>query len=262
MKLLNLEPSIKACREVFTFGKDYANGLVLPPHQHEWSQCLYAITGVVTVITKAGSWVVPPGLATWIPNGIDHEVRMNGPVTTRSAYIAPSTVATHGLLSHCAVITVSPLLHELLTVAVEFSAEYPLGGRQEHIMKLIVEEIKEMSVLPLNAPLPDEPKMAKLCKEILDTPSINTNLDALAHKMGMSRRSFTRLFRIQTGMSFGEWRQQACLLFALTQLSLGKSVTEVALALEYSNTSAFTSSFQRTMGVPPSQYLKLHQPLK
>ena len=30
MKLLNLETSIKTCREVFTFGNDYANGLVLP----------------------------------------------------------------------------------------------------------------------------------------------------------------------------------------------------------------------------------------
>ena len=158
---------------------------------------------------------------------------MNGPVTTRSAYVAPTTVAT-----------------------------YPLSGRQEHIMKLIVEEIKEMSELPLNVPLPAEPKMAKLCREILDAPSINTDLDTLAHKMGMSRRSFTRLFRVQTGMSFGEWRQQACLLSALTQLSLGKSVTEVALELGYSNTSAFTSSFQRTMSVPPSQYLKLHQPHK
>ena len=63
---------------------------------------------------------------------------MNGPVTTRSAYVAPTTVISHGLLTHCAVITVSPLLHELLTVAVNFPAEYPLGSRQEHKSLIIV----------------------------------------------------------------------------------------------------------------------------
>ena len=262
MKQLNFETSINTHREVFTYGKDYTHGLVLPPHQHEWSQFLYAITGVVTVITKAGSWVVPPGLATWIPNGIDHEVHMSGPVTTRSAYLSPSTVATHSFIQHCAVITVSSLLHELLTVAVDFPAEYPLGGRQEYIMKLIVAEIKEMIELPLNAPFPDHPKMAAFCRNFLDSPSISINIDSLALLMGMSRRSFTRIFRMQTGMSFGEWRQQACLLSALTQLSLGKTVTEVALELGYSNTSAFTTSFHRTMGVSPSQYLKQYQLLK
>ncbi len=71
----------------------------------------------------------------------------------------------------------------------------------------------------------------------------------------MSRRNFTRLFREQTGMSFGEWRQQACLLAALTRLGQGEPVTHVAMELGYSSTSAFTVAFRRALGSSPSRYL-------
>ncbi|HVL07562.1 MAG TPA: helix-turn-helix domain-containing protein, partial [Burkholderiaceae bacterium] len=72
---------------------------------------------------------------------------------------------------------------------------------------------------------------------------------------GMSRRSFTRLFRLQSGMSFGHWRQQACLLAALTRLAQGQPVTRVAMELGYSSPSAFTVAFRRALGASPSEYL-------
>ena len=43
-------------------------------------------------------------------------------------------------------------------------------------------------------------------------PSITADLDTMAATTGMSRRTFTRQFRAETGISFGAWRQQACLL--------------------------------------------------
>lgn len=63
------------------------------------------------------------------------------------------------------------------------------------------------------------------------------------------------MFREQTGMSFGVWRQQACLLAALTRLGRGEPVTQVALDLGYASPSAFTAAFRRVLGAPPSRYL-------
>ena len=71
----------------------------------------------------------------------------------------------------------------------------------------------------------------------------------------MSRRSFTRLFRKETGLSFVAWRQQACLVAALPRLAAGESVTSVAMALGYDNPAAFTTMFKRLLGVPPRSYL-------
>ena len=72
----------------------------------------------------------------------------------------------------------------------------------------------------------------------------------------MSRRTFTRIFRAETGMSFGEWRQQACLFAALPRLAAGESVTGLALDLGYESPAAFTSMFKRMLGAPPSRYLR------
>ncbi|MGV2904749.1 helix-turn-helix domain-containing protein, partial [Achromobacter sp. AGC25] len=78
-----------------------------------------------------------------------------------------------------------------------------------------------------------------------------------ASSAGMSRRTFTRLFRAQTGVSVAAWRQQVCLLAAIERLSQGQAVTRVALDLGYASPSAFTSAFRRTMGDTPTRYMEV-----
>jgi AraC-like DNA-binding protein len=90
---------------------------------------------------------------------------------------------------------------------------------------------------------------------MLDAPALDLDIDAVAAKAGMSRRHFTRTFRQQTGMSYAAWRQQACLLAALTRLGRGQSITDVAVELGYGSASAFTAAFRRVLGEPPSRYI-------
>lgn len=70
----------------------------------------------------------------------------------------------------------------------------------------------------------------------------------------MSRRSFTRHFQREIGVSLSVWRQQACLFAAVPRLSEGEPVTSVALDLGYDSVSAFTTMFRRMLGVPPKFY--------
>jgi AraC-like DNA-binding protein/mannose-6-phosphate isomerase-like protein (cupin superfamily) len=240
-------------RDVVITGNDYPPHYVLPRHAHKRGQLLYAVTGVVTVATDEGSWVVPPRRALWIPAGVAHEVRMSGAVSTRSAYVRDQAAAL--LPAHCRVIGVSLLLHALLLEAVDLPAEYALDGRDGRVMALLLDEIAAMPALALNTPLPRDPRLARLCRALIAAPALEIDIDAMAHKAGMSRRSFTRLFRQQTGMSFSAWRQQACLLAALTRLGGGDSITQVAVDLGYSSASAFTAAFRRVLGAAPSRYL-------
>src|SRR5579862_1763481 len=104
-------------RPVAAMAKDFPSGFVIAPHSHPRAQLIYAADGVMRVISPVGAWVVPPLRAVWLPSGIEHEVRMSGPVAMRTLYIEPE--AAPAALSECAVIEVTPLLRALILRAVE-----------------------------------------------------------------------------------------------------------------------------------------------
>ncbi|MBB5358092.1 AraC-like DNA-binding protein/quercetin dioxygenase-like cupin family protein [Rhodanobacter sp. ANJX3] len=246
-------------RDVLATANDYPTQALLPPHAHRRGQLLHAVAGVVTVHTAAGSWVMPPRRALWIPPGVVHEVQLRGSVSIMSVYVHHAAAAAAGLSTTCRVIEVSPLLHALLLEAVDLPAEYALDGRDGRLMALLLDEIGNMPELPLSTPLPRERRLAALCRALIDAPSLEIGIDQIAARAGMSRRSFTRAFRAQTGMSFAAWRQQACLLAALTRLDRGESITQVAMDLGYGSASAFTAAFHRVLGAAPSRYLASHE---
>jgi AraC-like DNA-binding protein len=62
------------------------------------------------------------------------------------------------------------------------------------------------------------------------------------------------LFRSETGLSFGAWRQRARLIRALQLLADDVSVTQTAIAVGYESTSAFVAAFRRTIGTTPGRY--------
>jgi AraC-like DNA-binding protein/mannose-6-phosphate isomerase-like protein (cupin superfamily) len=241
-------------RDVVAIGNDYPRGHVVTAHRHKRAQLIYAATGVMTVTTAEGSWVVPPQRAVWIPSGIIHEVRMSGDVTTRSIYVRTEAANATGLPTLCRVVGVSTLLRALLLEAVDLPTLYALDSRAARIMALLLDEIRAMPTLALRTPLPQDERLVRLCHALLDAPMRDVPIDNAAQRVGMSRRSFTRLFRAQTGMSFASWRQQACLVAALARLAQGEAITTVAMDLGYNNPSAFSAVFRRVLGVAPSRY--------
>src|SRR5258706_12479297 len=75
-------------RPLQALAAEYAPGDVIPPHQHPFAQLLFASTGVMTVTTEHGSWVVPPERAVWVPARIGHSIRMTGRVSMRTVYLS------------------------------------------------------------------------------------------------------------------------------------------------------------------------------
>jgi AraC-like DNA-binding protein len=93
-----------------------------------------------------------------------------------------------------------------------------------------------------------------LCHAFLERPRAIASIDRWAADLAMNRRSFTRLFRRETGMSFAEWRQQACIAVALPRLAAGEPITTIALDLGYEGPGNFSTMFKRALGAPPSRY--------
>lgn len=232
----------------------YGDGCVVAPHHHRRSQLLYGASGAVMVATVERTWLMPPQRGMWIPGGIVHDVRMLGAVRTLSLYIEPE--AASGMPDRCQVVGISPFMLSLMSEAVDLPIDYDPDGRAGALMTLILHEMQRLPVLPLSLPFPTHQTLAHRCRQFLAEPTPHETIEQWSEGMAMSRRAFTRLFRRETGMSFGAWRQQACLVAALPRLVAGESVTSVAICLGYDNPAAFTTMFKRVLGSAPRQYLQ------
>lgn len=239
-------------RPVVAVGNDYPPSFELDWHSHRRGQLLYAANGVVAVSTPQGAWIAPPERAVWTPAGIPHAVRMVGAVSTRSLLIDDSVSGVLG--DRCRVIEVSPLLRGLLLAADKITPEYDPAGRDGLVMALLIAELERAPVVPLSVPFPASPALARRCHAFLEKPAPHDTIELWCEGLGMGRRAFTRAFRRETGMSFGVWRQQACLLVALPRLTAGEAVTTVALDLGYDSPAAFSTMFKRLLGIPPNRY--------
>jgi AraC-like DNA-binding protein/mannose-6-phosphate isomerase-like protein (cupin superfamily) len=252
MRNQSLDAFDATSRPVLAIGTDYTPGTMLETHSHRRAQFLYGATGLMEVGTDDGAWVVPPHSGVWIPAGKPHRVRMVG-VSTRSLYIEPTAVPRHSTL--CEVLVVSPLLRHLLIEAVDLPALYDERGRDGLLMDLMLQEVGRAGSLPFFAPLPVDERLAALCIAFLHDPHVRTSPLDWAQQLHQSERTFGRFFRAQTGMTFSDWRQQACLLSAMAQLATGHAVTTVALQLGYDSPGAFSTMFRKKLGRTPSEFM-------
>jgi AraC-like DNA-binding protein len=234
--------------------KEFADGHHILPHRHRRAQVVHAITGTMRLATESGAWVVPPRRAVWVPGGIEHEIRMVGPVSMRTLYIEPDAASFMPAV-RCVVIEVSALLRELILAMGEQPVEERPDRRSEAMIGLILDELRRAAELPVAIKLPSDPRLRALCREMLDDLAAEDTLEAWAERIGASGRTLARLFRRETGLSFGAWRQQARLAEALSRLSEGQSIAAVAGALGYDSPSAFAAMFRRALGKAPSRYV-------
>lgn len=241
---------------IAVMAKDFPAGRPqLPAHRHRRGQLIYAISGVMRIETAAGTWVVPPHRAVWVPPDIEHATRTIGFVAMRTLYVEPRLAKHHRLPSVCCVITVSTLLRELILSAADLPLERTPDARAKRMIGLILDELRAFRVLPLQLPMPsDDEQLRNICRALQRDPSTSRSLDQWSREYNLGSKTLARRFQAQTGLTFGAWRQQACLLEALSRLASGSSVTAVALDLGYESPSAFTAMFKRVTGTAPSRY--------
>jgi len=221
-------------------------------HSHPRGQLLYAIEGVMTIHASVGTWVVPPNQALWLTAGMRHEVKMSGEVKVRTVFIDAMRIKT--LPSETCVIDVSPLLKELIVAATRIQRDYARGGRDDLVMRLLLEELRVSNVLPLHLPVPGDVRIRSICEALIDDPSNASTAEQWAQQVGVTAKTVHRLFLKETGMSFSRWREQARLLYALRRVAGGERIIDIALDCGYTSHSAFTVMFRRNFGKSPSAF--------
>ena len=240
---------------VYCKARDYAPGTLIPLHHHpDRHQLVYAETGVLVVRAGMGRWVVPSTRAIWMPAGTGHQVHCIGQVQMRSLYVAPTAMAQPP--AGASAVSITPLLAALIRAAVNVAQPYREDSRDGRLMRLILDEMQTLPVLPLHLPEPADARLRKIGRQLERHPDDDSTLQDWAARLQVDVKTIQRMCARELGMTFGQWRQQARLLRALERLALGEKVIDVALALGYESPSAFTTMFKRRFGLTPSQFFR------
>ncbi|MFG1496025.1 helix-turn-helix transcriptional regulator [Saccharospirillum sp. HFRX-1] len=243
-----------AARDLFTKGELCQPQDVFAPHHHRRGQLLFADNGLARVETDQGAWVMPPQCTLWIPPGVEHSVLISDRVYLINLYVEPQ--AAMAMPNQCEVFEATELLVSLLKESIALSAQTQWVPRDHLLHQLLLAEIQRLKVMPFSLPLPKQTQLRALCEAYTRDPKTGVRLDDWCDQAGLSRRSLTRLFRQQTGLSLIHWCARALVLRAIERLLAGARVSAVAYELGYDNPAAFSSAFRKQLGVSPSHYLR------
>ena len=241
-------------RPVTSRARHYPPGTHIAPHRHRRHQLVFAMSGLLVVRADGGRWVVPSTRAIWVPAGMVHAVDCIAEVHMRSLYVEPDFAPQ--LPDGAFAVQVAPLLRELLLAASLIESAHVDDSRDGRVVRLLLDELHRMDVLPLHLPSPTDPRLQRICQHIQKHPADDATLQDWAQALQVDVKTIQRHFAGDLGMTFGQWRQQARLLAALERLAVGDKVIDVALAMGYDSPSAFTSMFKRQLGQTPAAFFR------
>jgi AraC-like DNA-binding protein len=253
--------ALPTTRKVIAQSIDYDDGTHEIAHVHHRSQLVYATTGIVRAVTPLGLWMLTPGHALLIGSQVEHELHMVGHVSMRTLYIDPGAVPQGG--AECQMLAVDALLRAsilgMFDAALDDEASVGAGGagtRETLLVPLILRLLQlacERSP-DKRLPLPANSRLRRICERLIAEPASNGTLDDWADEVGASARTVARHFRQETGMTFGQWREQLRLAEAMSKLAVDHPLARIAQELGYADVRTFSAMFRRAFGCTPQQF--------
>ncbi|MGE8704858.1 MAG: AraC family transcriptional regulator [Achromobacter sp.] len=231
-----------------------SKGISVPAHTHAEGMLVLVHEGLVMVQSGERVLTVLPGSLGWIPPGVQHGARWFGEARGSFLHVHPDVCGR--LPPNCRAWPSSRLIEALVERFTEGGWQDAPPSYQAQLFDVLLEELRQRTfdaTAPL--PMPADPRLQDLTNTLLDTPDDTAGIDEWAQRLNMSSRTLMRRFRQETGVTLGQWRQQARLLRALEMLFRGGSVTQAALSVGYESTSAFIGSFRTAFGMTPTRYL-------
>lgn len=236
--------------------RSYPCGTRIGQHMHREAQLLFAARGVMQVTTPQGRWLVPPARAVWLPPRLEHAVDALSDIEMRTLLIDADRLAAHAEATRLCrdfVVVVRPLLRELILASFDTALR---SQRWDLLVELTLHQLAEAEDPATFIPMPAEPRARRVAELVLADPAAQRPLEDLAREAGASLRTITRLFPMETNLTFKAWRQRARILAGVQALSGGRTtVKHVAARLGFSSVAAFGHAFRQVMGVTPSALL-------
>lgn len=220
-------------------------------HTHADHQLAWASSGVLTVVTAAATWVLPPTRALWIPAGLPHETLSSGQATMRALYVRPDL---------CQISWPEPTpvaARQLLAELIAYLGREPLDPpRRARAEAVLVDLLEPVTMSTIEVRLPVEDRAREVAQALASNLADRRTLAEWGRHVGAGERTLARSFLAGTGIPFGRWRTLLRLQAALPALAAGEPVGNVARHVGYETSSAFVAAFHRETGLTPAAYFR------
>lgn len=226
-----------------------ARGHWFSEHLHPAHQLAWCSTGLLSVRTGNGMWLLPPSVALWIPAHTCHATGASSAARMRSPYIAPARCPVSW--EEPTVVAMPPLLRELIDHLAHPDLEESARARAESVL---FDLLRPVPARDIALAWPTDPRARLVADGLHADPADGRPLTAWATLAGASARTLARLFTTETGIGFGRWRERLRVQEAMPLLADGRSVESSALRVGYASASAFIAAFRRTVGLTPGQF--------
>ncbi|OKP24373.1 AraC family transcriptional regulator [Serratia liquefaciens] len=229
-----------------------------PWHQHASGQIYLLTHGMMALETRERQWAMTAGSIGWLPPNCAHQALACGKVVGWSLYLPESYCATLPAQPHLS--PASALIQALMERIAPFAGQ-ELDPAQQRLLRVLLDEISVEESVPLQLPLPQDARLLKIARALLNEPASARTQSDWAAWAGVSVRTLSRRFISETGVTFARWRQQARVIRSLEPLSRGESVGRIAGEYGYDNVSAYIAAFRQRFGTTPGLYFSRPQPV-
>ncbi|WP_408510606.1 helix-turn-helix transcriptional regulator [Paraburkholderia sediminicola] len=126
--------------------------------------------------------------------------------------------------------------------------------REARFSRTMLDELASSPEFIFRLVMPSDRRLQRLVELLYADPAQRLSLRDWGERIGASDRTLSRLFQVETGMSFGTWHRHFQMSLALKWLAARHPVTRIDTALGYQHSSAFIAMFQRIVRRNPTQY--------
>jgi AraC-like DNA-binding protein len=222
----------------------------LPVHHHRKGQLILALHGGLTCKVPGSLWMVPPLSAVWIPGGMPHSSRVTSNAQICFLFVEPRAAK---MPTECCTLSISSLVREMILHLADLMQARDTRDHTR-MVKVLLDELTRMPVENLHLPISSDRKLQRIADALTAAPADRRAVEEWGKYVAMSGRSLARLIMKETGMTFGQWRQQLHLIVALHHLSEGASVQQVSSDIGYESVTAFITMFKKALGTTPARY--------
>ncbi|WP_170929038.1 helix-turn-helix domain-containing protein [Mycobacterium paraense] len=242
-------------RPIRVLNERHLSASVVPVHRHlDRVQLICAVRGLLRIKAAKLIWLVGPGSGVIIPASCEHEIHVPGNAILRAVNISPSRLTN---IHSCFVVQLGRLIDSLLHEVALLPADHQLGGTESRLVDVLLDQIASAPAQAFGLRQPEDPRARRIVDALLEDASDRRTLEAWGREVGASRRTLSRIFESETGMSFRDYRRNAHLQISIGLLAEGFSVAQVADKLGYETVSAFIYAFRTVTGLAPGKYTQL-----